>query len=281
MSSGAGRHPISDSIARGPGLAANVLAAADQPRASYRHYPPETTLFRQGARCERVYAIRSGRVKLVRHLPNGGARIVGLLAPGAVLGVLPNAAHASVNPHSALTIGPVDAECWPTRQLMRLRHEQPEKYIELLEGLDDQQRQADVWIAEFSTGRIKSRVARLLLFLEDMEQHVQPGTVELLTCRDMGDILGVTPESVSRVIAGMKRKGLLVAANNDQHDRFYSDHRRLRQLARCRLRRRPAPRAAVKNHGAPPPQTSGRRRRTRSGSAPLHPAPKRCSACSP
>lgn len=231
MQTAADTRHFSDWLARGPGLAANVLAAPDQPRASCRHYPPGTTLFRQGTDRERVYALRSGRVKLVRHLPNGRARIVGLFAPGAVLGALPNAAHAPVNPHSALTIGPVDAECWPIRQLMRLRHEQPARYIELLEGLHDQQHRADLWIAEFSTGPIKSRVARLLLFLEDMEQDLRPGVVELLTCRDMGDILGVTPESVSRVIAGMKRKELLIAADKSRNDRFYCDHRRLRQLA--------------------------------------------------
>lgn len=202
-----------------------------QPRAVYRHYPASATLFRQGGHHQRVYLVRDGLVKLVRHLPNGRARIVGLFGPGTLLGAPPNTTPGATNPHSAQSVGPVDAEYWPGRQLKRLRDERPERYIELLECLYEHLSQADLWIAEFSTGRIKSRVARLVLFLEQLEHDLEPGVVALLTCQDMGDILGVTPESVSRVIAGLKRTGLLVPVAEDRKEHFRCDLERLRELA--------------------------------------------------
>lgn len=201
------------------------------PQPAFRHYPGDATLFRQGGHRQRVYLVRSGLVKLVRHLPNGRARIVGLFGPGSVLGAPPNTAQSAANPHSALSIGPVDAEYWPARQLRCLRAERPARYIELLECLYDHLSQTDLWIAEFSTGRIKSRVARLILFLDELENDLEPGVVGLLTCQDMGDILGVTPESVSRVIAELKRRDLLSPADLRRQDLFRCDRQRLQRLA--------------------------------------------------
>jgi len=201
------------------------------PRGTLRRYGAGSTLFREGAASSEVFVLVSGIVKLVRHLPNGRARIVGLHGPGAVLGMLADRPGWPINPHSAMTLGPAEAECWSRRGLHRLRREQPESYIELLERVHDQAGQADLWITEFSTGRIKSRVARLILFLERIEAGVGEGEVELLTCQEMGEILGITPESVSRVVASMKREGLLKALTDGASDRLRCDLAALQRIA--------------------------------------------------
>jgi CRP-like cAMP-binding protein len=200
---------------------------------SQRHCGPETVLLRQGSSASGVYIICDGLVKLVRHLPNGRARIVGLHGPGSVLG-MPVADGGSTNspsPHSAVTLGHVDVSCWPVSHLRRLREERPRHYIRLLESLHDQMSRADVWITEFSTGRIRSRVARLILYLENMHDGLADGEVELLTCQEMGEALGVTPESVSRIVAEMKRKGVLQAVSAERGEYLRCDRKRLRTLA--------------------------------------------------
>lgn len=197
-----------------------------------RHFKPDTMLFREGGEASSVYAIRQGIVKLVRHLPNGRARIVGLHGPGAVLGLPAGQGGGPANPHSAITLGHVDARYWPAAHMRRLRTERPQRYIELLETLYGQVRQADLWITEFSTGRIRSRVARLILFLAQIQEGPAAGEVELLTCQDMGEILGVTPESVSRIVAEMKRTDLLVPVAAEAGDRFLCDLEELRGIAR-------------------------------------------------
>ncbi|HZX25331.1 MAG TPA: Crp/Fnr family transcriptional regulator [Woeseiaceae bacterium] len=197
-----------------------------------RHFDPDSILFREGAEASSVYAIRGGIVKLVRHLPNGRARIVGLHGPGGVIGLPAGAGGAPVNPHSAIALGPVDTRCWSAVHMRRLRRDEPERYIELLETLYGQVRQADLWITEFSTGRIRSRVARLILFLERTEDGPSPGEVELLTCQDMAEMLGVTPESVSRIMADMKRRQLLVPVATEPVERFLCDLEALQAVAR-------------------------------------------------
>jgi CRP/FNR family transcriptional regulator len=197
-----------------------------------RHFDPDSILFREGAEASSVYAIRGGIVKLVRHLPNGRARIVGLHGPGGVIGLPAGAGEAPVNPHSAIALGPVDTRCWSSVHMRRLRSEEPERYIQLLETLYGQVRQADLWITEFSTGRIRSRVARLILFLERTEDGPSAGEVELLTCQDMGEMLGVTPESVSRIVADMKRREILVPVATEPAERFLCDMEALQAIAR-------------------------------------------------
>lgn len=199
---------------------------------SDRHFGPETTLLRQGSKASSVYVIHDGLVKLVRHLPNGRARIVGLHGPGSVLGMPVADGDEAVSPHSAVTLGHVDVRCWPSCHLRRLRDERPHRYIDLLESLHGHIRQADVWITELSTGRIRSRVARLILYLERIEDGLAEGEVELLTCQDMGEALGVTPESVSRIVAELKRDGVLQPAPSERGEHLCCDREKLRTLAR-------------------------------------------------
>ncbi|HMX54099.1 MAG TPA: helix-turn-helix domain-containing protein, partial [Plasticicumulans sp.] len=64
----------------------------------------------------------------------------------------------------------------------------------------------DVWLTELSTGTARARVARLLLRLAG------PRPVEafrLLGREDIGAMLGLTPETVSRTVAELRRQKLL------------------------------------------------------------------------
>ncbi|NGX15338.1 Crp/Fnr family transcriptional regulator [Wenzhouxiangella sp. XN24] len=215
---------------RPTGLAPGRQAATDE-FGSIRRFAVDGMLFREGAEAASLFAIREGLVKLVRHLPNGRARIVGLHGPGAVLGSPANDAAPAVNPHSAIALGDVVAVSWQAGSLQRLRRERPGSYIELLESLFGQVQQADFWITEFSTGCIRSRVARLILFLARLRGAATTEDVELLTCQDMGDILGVTPESVSRVVASLKRMGTLEADAGPGHGQLRCDLAALRRIA--------------------------------------------------
>jgi CRP/FNR family transcriptional regulator len=92
---------------------------------------------------------------------------------------------------------------------MRIKSDNPNLYCRLLECWFDYLQEADLWIAEFSTGSVKARVARLVNFLSEIEDTVSSGEVKLLTCEEMAEILGATPESVSRVLAEFKRSNIL------------------------------------------------------------------------
>lgn len=176
-----------------------------------------------------VYAITKGLVKLISYLPNGRARIVRLHGSGSLVGL--SSLFESTYGHTAVAVGQVDAECIPVRSLMRLREQDPAVYCSILENWHGQLRDADTWITQFSTGTIRARVARLVNFLSAIEHGTPSAEVELLTCEEMAAVLGVTPESVSRILAEFKRGRVLRSVQRRPVERFERDIEALRMAA--------------------------------------------------
>lgn len=189
-----------------------------------------TVLYREGEAIDAVLAIGSGLVKLEQYLPSGRARIVRLHTAGALLGL-----NGTLEPdHERTAIAVTDMEVLhvPLSVVRRLRSEEPTVYIRLLEAWNSYLSEADVWITRFSTGSIRARVARLVSFLAVMPEgsETDQGVVSLLTCEDMANILGVTPESVSRNLAEFKRQGVLDVVEGES-ERYACDLHELEALA--------------------------------------------------
>ena len=179
----------------------------------------QDVLYREGETADTVFVIQQGMVKLLSYLPNGRARIVRLYGPGGVVGL-----DGLVEPtyeHTAVTIGSTHVYKIPVSKVNQLRDSDPREFAHILEFWHQYLRIADTWITEFSTGAIKARVARLLNFLSHIERNESPDEVHLLTCEEMAAILGVTPESVSRVLAEFKREDILQRTRHEGHEDIY------------------------------------------------------------
>ncbi len=192
-------------------------------------YSPGQTIFYEGKDVEVLYVIRDGRIKLLNYLENGRARIVRLHNRSSFLGL--NGLMDEPHAHEAVAIDDVHIYQIPMQLIMGVKDNDPDTYSHLLEHLQAYLKMADTWITDFSTGAIRARVARLLGFLVDNDVETGPCEVTLLTVEEMADILGVTPESVSRIMADMKRKNILREVNSDSPDCFQCDIKRLRHEA--------------------------------------------------
>jgi CRP/FNR family transcriptional regulator len=170
-------------------------------------YEPNDTLYHEGDSVDALYIIRSGLVKLVNHLDNGRTRIVRLHNRSSIMGLsgLLDQRHE----HTAVAVRETSIFQFPIRLIQTLKSEQPEFGNGLMEKWHRYLADADTWITEFSTGGIRGRTARLIRFLCDMDDEVGEREAVLLTSEEIGEILGVTPESASRVVADFKRKSIL------------------------------------------------------------------------
>lgn len=193
------------------------------------HYRPGDTLFHEGTCVESLYIVRSGRIKLVNYLENGRARIVRLHGRGSLIGL--NGLINEPNAHTAVAVSEVSLYQLPMHLLYLVKDQDPGIYCQLLEYTQVYLNTADTWITEFSTGTIPGRVARLVKFLAETDEESGPDKVTLLTVDEMADILGVTPESVSRCMAEMKRNGVLQAVGDDMTDHYSCDMKLLRMEA--------------------------------------------------
>lgn len=231
LTSHAGRHTVDPeeiAVALGhdaPTPLGSMLACARRIR-----YAANETLYHQGSAATSVTFIIAGLLKLIVHLPNGRARIVRVHRPGSILGL--GGLLDEKNEHTAVALNPVTALRLPLNAVRRLKHEDPEAYIALIERWHGYLKDADIWITRFSTGPIRGRVARLLAFLADINRNSAVDQLQLLTCEEMGSVLGVTSESTSRVLADFKRRHILM--NDDMHadsEIYNADMRRLRHIA--------------------------------------------------
>ena len=205
---------------------------ADKLLHSYKHakraaYKPQDIIYLEGSTADTVYIISKGMVKLLSYLPNGRARIVRLHGPGHIVGL-----GGLLQPeyeHTAVATDNVEILKIPISFIKETRKQDPGFYLELSEQWHHYLREADVWITQFSTGSIRSRVARLITFLSYLEREANPGFVRLLSGEEMALVLGVTPESVSRVIADFKRQHIVQPVTTHAEILFKHDKTRLRE----------------------------------------------------
>ena len=204
------------------GFCVDTLAALKPAVAATRlmKYAASDTLFNEGEDVEALYVILEGRIKLLNYLENGRARIIRLHNKGSILGL--NGLMDELHAHTAVAIDKVKAYQLPMHLIKTAKDENPDDFSQLLEYWHEYLKMADTWIVDFSTGAIRGRVARLIRFLVESDEATGPREVALLTVDEMADVLGVTPESVSRIMADFKRKEILHAIE-DLPDHYLCD----------------------------------------------------------
>lgn len=193
-------------------------------------FQAKEVIYRESEEVDRLCIIRSGLVKLLSYLPNGRARIVRLHARDQWLGL--EGLLGQNYEHTAIAIDDVVLQHVPIHSLQYHLKDEPGRLLQLLKQWHVDLSQADRWISEFSTGGIRPRVARLLEYLAELEYGSPADTVELLTVCEMSEILGVTPESVSRIVATFKRRNILKKQAESLGEVYRLDTPRLQQEAR-------------------------------------------------
>lgn len=167
-------------------------------------FAPGSRLYLQGDEMPFVYTIRSGLVKLEQHLPDGNRRIVRILSQGDLAGL--ESLNGEPANHEAVTMDHVLVCRIPRSIIESLRRDTPRLHDSLMNRWQKALNGADNWITRLSTGNATTRVARLLLLLDE---KTEDDSFFLPTREDMGAMLGITTESASKVTAEFRRKGWL------------------------------------------------------------------------
>lgn len=174
------------------------------------HLDPGSVIYEQNEKISYVYTVRSGMVKLVQYLPSGEFRIVRLLEQGDLLGI--ESMNHQVTAHQAVAMDKVEICRIPHSVINVLHHDTPRLHNALISKWQDTLSKADLWVTQLSTGKVKLRVVRLLLFLAKSSNN--ESDFFMPSCEDIASILGITIESVSKVTADLKRKGFLTKLEN-------------------------------------------------------------------
>ena len=148
----------------------------------------DAALYSEGQSALGVFTLRKGMIKLVRATADGRERIVRVLRPGDVIGL---EALATAR-YDSEAIALVEAQvCRIPLSVQKWQH-----------ALKD----ADDWLAELNFGSARQRVAALALKMRDPDQ---PNFTSFFARDDMGAMLDIKLETVSREISSLVRDGAL------------------------------------------------------------------------
>ncbi|MFD1332080.1 Crp/Fnr family transcriptional regulator [Methylopila musalis] len=179
-------------------------AIGDQQR-----FAPKEALFRQGDDADAVFTITSGMVRLYRLLSDGRRQILGFLLPGDFIGLAPDERYAS----TAEAVTPVAACRFDARAYATLAERKPRLLASLRRAAADELAAAQDHMVLLGRRSADERVAAFLIALRQRLAVRGGGAVTIalpMSRQDLADHLGLTIETVSRVISRLARERVLL-----------------------------------------------------------------------
>lgn len=177
------------------------------------HHPADSTICHEGRKAERLFFVAHGKVKLLRHSAAGEDVVLDILPQGALFGGLaplgteyyPETAMAQTD-CCVLEISGADFQ--------RLLEDHPAVTLAVLRSIARSLDDARETIRQLTTSSVRTRVATALIKLaERLGETTDQGILirTPLSRQDLAAMVGATPETVSRVMANLKREGLINA----------------------------------------------------------------------
>ncbi|MDH3514322.1 MAG: Crp/Fnr family transcriptional regulator [Gammaproteobacteria bacterium] len=168
------------------------------------------TLFRAGDPSTYLYVIREGQVKLTRKDIYGRDHLLNLAGPGFFLGfdAIGNPAYS----YSATTLTPTVFCRIGHGNILRLLNEEPKIALNVLFAVNEQLALARNMIHVLGQ---KTAVQKLAALLLNLSPPVTGGDSKARTLHlsrhEMAEMLGLTVETVSRIMAELRRRGIIEA----------------------------------------------------------------------
>jgi len=175
-------------------------------------YRKNQILFFEGGSAQHLFALHAGLVKLVKSLENGKDRITGVLFPGQLFGL--EALSQPNYPLTAVTLR--DSEiCAATREeVITFLQSNPEIALGMLRFLVAEIGRVRGQVTDMSFKDARMKVATFLLSLVASDPSPHNGRLVLtlpLSRQEIGEILELSPETVSRTLTAFRREQLITA----------------------------------------------------------------------
>ncbi len=168
-------------------------------------YAANETVYYQGDASLTAFTLRKGLVKLIKTLPNGRTQIVRVLRTGDLFG-FDGFAGESYN-HTAIPLSEIEVCRLPLLDLTELKKQNPEIENTMMKRWIQHLREAEDMMLELGA---KKAAERLASFLIRWCENTNGGWVPLpLSRAEVGELLGLTIETVSRFLSDWKRQGFL------------------------------------------------------------------------
>lgn len=153
---------------------------------------------------EKAYFVLSGAVSASKVLSDGRRFVARFVFPGQFAGNCEQSRH----PYTAEAIAPVTALVLRRKQLQRVASDAPYLRDFLMRSLLSELQETQSLLLTLGRLSATERVAHFLYSISLRMEQGEDGAVQIPMCRtDIADYLGLTIETVSRVISRLKQEG--------------------------------------------------------------------------
>jgi CRP/FNR family cyclic AMP-dependent transcriptional regulator len=184
--------------------------------ARIRKYAAGETIFLMGESGDSMMAVLEGTIRISVPSPDGKEIVLAIIQPGEVFGEIAvldgkeRTAEATVMSDCTLAV-------LERRDVLSFLDAHPSGWPRLIELLCARLRHSDRQIAEMAFLQLPVRLAKALLRMADMAAGLagaRSGARICLTQRELGNIVGMTRESVNKCLREWQRSGIVrVEAN--------------------------------------------------------------------
>ena len=174
-----------------------------------RHFGSGRRIFEEGSRCEAVFLLRAGRVKLTYLTPRGRDGLLALVAPGELIGEL-SALDGAPHNATATALEPVEASVIPAARFREVVEGDPGVAASLLRAVAQRLRDASRKQLEFGALGADGRLAARLVELADRfgERRADAIDVDLPISQDeLAAWSGASREAVVKALRGFRDAG--------------------------------------------------------------------------
>ncbi len=167
--------------------------------------------FHQGDPATALYLLIQGRVRMAQVTPEGQQLILRIVGPGEICGWVA-ALGGGAYPAAAQALEASVVMEWAGDDMARLMEEVPRIALNALHLLAGRYKEMQDRYRELATERVERRVARALLRLLRQTGRKVEGGVLIdfpLTREDLAELTGTTLYTVSRILSGWEKQGLV------------------------------------------------------------------------
>ena len=173
-------------------------------------------LYREGDHFQSIYAVRAGTVKAYRTTDDGREQVTGFYFPGEILGMdgIGHNSHES----SARALETAAICEIPFTSLEKLSATMPQLQRHVFQLMSREIAEDQQLMTLLSKSAADERVAALLLSIStrNARRNLSATRLRLSMSRvDIGNFLGLTVETVSRVFSRMQKQGVLHVENKE------------------------------------------------------------------
>jgi CRP/FNR family nitrogen fixation transcriptional regulator len=171
------------------------------------------TIFSDGDEATNCYKVISGAVRLCKHMADGRRQIADFLLAGDLFGVMQFGTYK----FTAEAVGDVVLMCYPQRQVARLSSSMPNLRGRLLVLVSQRLLGMQDHLVMLGRQTAKERIASFLLHIAERSDAEEGLAFDLpMSRQDIADYLGLTIETVCRMLSELKRERVIAIPNVNQ-----------------------------------------------------------------